>query len=62
MVYQNAGLFCIIKNNRHLNFYIEAQVLQWMDKGTWYNTTILSQLKGHSSEYLSKQDSRIGMN
>ena len=76
MVFQNVGLLCIIDNNMHLNFDMDLQGRQFMDKGPWYNTAILSQLNGHIFEDttifsqlnghsfvdFSKQDASTGIN
>ena len=46
MVFENIGLFWIIKSNKNLHFYLKYYCTSWILNGTWYNTIIFSQLHG----------------
>ena len=61
-MFQHIYLLCIIKNNNNLKFEMMIQGNQWMDKGPWYNATILSKLNGNIFEYFYKNDTKKGMN
>ena len=50
VVIQYVGLSWIVKKNKHLDFDIEVHCHQYMDNGSWYNTTICSQLNGQKFE------------
>ena len=44
MEFKNFGLLWIIDNNKIIQFEMDAQDRQGMDKSTWYNTTICTKL------------------